>query len=230
MNILLKFFSKLIKKDGFIFVTPNKRKIIIGKPEKNIPLEVKFSKNVSQLKCVAHSDKWIPEYIISEDITFDKGTLEDFISICIKNKGRGNINFFNNFISKSISFYRKLFSLNTTKRNKKSVSFHYDIPSQVYKYMLGETMMYSCAYWDKGGPGMQTLDDAQYSKINFLKKKLRLTEKDTLLDIGFGNGTFILKCAEQYNIPMYGVSLSEEQTKVAKEAQIKKSLGHNEEK
>ena len=50
MNILLKFFSKLIKKDGFIFVTPNKRKIIIGKPEKNIPLEVKFSKNVSQLK------------------------------------------------------------------------------------------------------------------------------------------------------------------------------------
>ena len=226
MNILLKFFSKLIKKDGFIFVTPNKRKIIIGKPEKNIPLEVKFSKNVSQLKCVAHSDKWIPEYIISEDITFDKGSLEDFISICIKNKGRGNINFFNNFISKSISFYRKLFSLNTTKRNKKSVSFHYDIPSQVYKYMLGETMMYSCAYWDKGGPGMQTLDDAQYSKINFLKKKLRLTEKDTLLDIGFGNGTFILKCAEQYNIPMYGVSLSEEQTKVAKEAQIKKNLGN----
>ena len=54
MNILPKFFSNLIKKDGFIFITPDGQKIIIGKPEKHKPLEVKFSKNVSELKCVAH--------------------------------------------------------------------------------------------------------------------------------------------------------------------------------
>lgn len=226
MNILPKFFSNLIKKDGFIFITPDGQKIIIGKPEKHKPLEVKFSKNVSELKCVAHSEHWIPEYIINEDISFNHGTLEDFITICINNKGRGNINFFNNFISKSLSLYRKLFSFDSSKRNKKNISFHYDIPSQVYKYMLGETMMYSCAYWDKGGPDNQSLDNAQYAKINFLKKKLRLTEKDSLLDIGFGNGTFILKCAEEHNIPLHGVSLSEEQTKVAREAQVKKNLGN----
>ncbi len=139
-----------------------------------------------------HSEKWIPEYIISKDITFNsENGIEDFLTICISNVGRGNINFFNDFTSRIKSIFRRLLSANSGKRNKSSVSFHYDIPSQVYKYMLGKTMMYSCAFWDKGGPEYQTLDDAQYAKINFLKKKLRLTNSDNLLDIGTGNGQFI---------------------------------------
>ena len=212
--------------DGFILITPENQKFIIGNPLKNKPLEVKVSKKVSEIKCIMHSERWIPEYIISKDITFDSGSLEDFLTICINNKGRGSINFFNNFISQTKSIYRRLSSFDSRKRNKKSIGFHYDIPSQVYKYMLGESMMYSCAYWDKGGPEKQNLDEAQYEKINFLKKKLRLTDKDSLLDIGCGNGTFILKCAEEHNIPMHGVSLSEEQTKLAKEKQKEKNLGN----
>ena len=227
MYILPKFLSKIIKKDGFILISFNGQKFVIGQPKKNKPLEVRISKKVSELKCVMHSEKWIPEYIISKDITFNsKNGIEDFLTICISNVGRGNINFFNDFTSRIKSIFRRLLSANSGKRNKSSVSFHYDIPSQVYKYMLGKTMMYSCAFWDKGGPEYQTLDDAQYAKINFLKKKLRLTNSDNLLDIGTGNGQFILKCAEEYNIPMHGISLSEEQLKIAKEEQKKLNLGN----
>ena len=225
MYFLTKFLSRIIKKDGFVLIHKN-QKFIIGNPKKNKPLEVKVSNNVSEYKCVMHSERWIPEYIISKDITFSSGSLEDFLTICINNKGRGDINFFNNFISKAKSIYRRLMIFDIKKKNKSSIRFHYDIPSQVYKFMLKETMMYSCALWNKGGPEKQSLDDAQYEKINFLKKKLRLETSDNLLDIGCGNGTFILKCAEEYNIPMHGVSLSDEQTKVAKENQEKKNLGN----
>ena len=41
-----------------------------------------------------------------------------------------------------------------------------------------------------------------------------------------GNGHFILKCAEEHNIPLHGISLSEEQTKVAKEKQQELNLGN----
>ena len=171
MYFLPKFLSKVIKKDGFILISHQNQKFIIGNPKKNKPLEVNVSKNVSEIKCVMHSEKWIPEYIISKDITFSSGSLEDFLTILLNNKGRGNVNFFNNFISQTKSIYRRLMSFDSRKRNKESIGFHYDIPSQVYKYMLGESMMYSCAYWDKGGPEYQTLDDAQYEKINFLVLK-----------------------------------------------------------
>jgi len=226
MYLLPKFLSKIIKKDGFILISPDNQKFLIGNPIKDKPLEVKVSKNVSEVKCIMHSERWIPEYIISKDITFNLGSIEDFLTICINNKGRGDINFFNNIISKTKSFYRHLFSLNTKNRNKRSIAFHYDIPNQVYKWMLGDSMMYSCAFFDKGGPEHQTLDEAQNAKIDFLKKKLRLSNKNSLLDIGCGNGTFILKCAEEYSIPMHGISLSEEQTKVAKENQKEKNLGN----
>ena len=74
MYILPKFLSKIIKKDGFILISPSGQKFIIGEPKKKgDPLEVKVSKKVSELKCLLHSEKWIPEYIISEDITFNKG-------------------------------------------------------------------------------------------------------------------------------------------------------------
>ena len=85
-------------------------------------------------------------------------------------------------------------------------------------------MMYSCAYWNKGGPDKQTLTEAQNAKINFLKKKLLINERDKLLEVGFGNGAFLLNIAEEHNIPLHGVSLSEEQAKIAKEKQKEKNL------
>ena len=224
MYFLPKFLSKVIKKDGFILISHQNQKFIIGNPKKNKPLEVNVSKNVSEIKCVMHSEKWIPEYIISKDITFSSGSLEDFLTILLDNKGRGNVNFFNNFISQTKSIYRRLMSFDSRKRNKESIGFHYDIPSQVYKYMLGESMMYSCAYWDKGGPDKQTLTEAQNAKINFLKKKLLINDRDKLLEVGFGNGSFLLSIAEEHNIPLHGISLSEEQTKVAKKKQKEKNL------
>ena len=226
MYLLPKFLSKIIKQDGFVLTRENdSRKFLIGNPTKAKPLEVKLSQSASELRLILYPEKWFAEYIISEDITFTNGTLEDFISITIRNKGRGTINFFNEFISKAKSIYRHLFFFSTKKRNKKSkIAFHYDIPSQVYEYMLGESMTYSCAYWDKGGPDKQTLEEAQNAKINFLKKKLLINERDKLLEIGFGNGTFLLNIAEEHNIPLHGVSLSEEQTKIAKKKQKEKNL------
>ena len=225
MYLLTKFLSKIIKQDGFVLTRENdSRKFLIGNPTKVKPLEVKLSKTTSELRLILYPEKWFPEYIISEDITFANGSLEDFITIAINNKGRGNLNFFNEFISKAKSIYRRLLSFESRSRNKKSIGFHYDIPSQVYKYMLGESMIYSCAYWDKGDPDKQTLTEAQNAKINFLKKKLLINESDKLLEVGFGNGTFLLNIAEEHNIPLHGVSLSEEQTKVAKEKQKEKNL------
>ena len=70
MYFLPKFLSKAIKEDGFILISPENQKFIIGNPKKDKPLEVKVSKKVSETKCIMHSERWIPEYIISKDIKF----------------------------------------------------------------------------------------------------------------------------------------------------------------
>ena len=62
MYLLPKFLSKIIKNDGFILISPAGQKFIIGEPKKDKPLEVKISKKVSEIKCMLHSERWIPEH------------------------------------------------------------------------------------------------------------------------------------------------------------------------
>ena len=120
MYLLPKFLSKIIKHDGFILtIDENPRKFLIGNPSKAKPLEVKLSEKASELKLLLHPEKWFPEYIISQDVTFANGSLEDFITIAINNKGRENINIFNTLISNTKSIYRRLLSFDSRSRNKK---------------------------------------------------------------------------------------------------------------
>ena len=76
MYILPKFLSKIIKKDGFILISPSGQKFIIGEPKKKDNLlEVKVSKKFQNLNAITLR-KMVSEYIISEDITFNKAGIE----------------------------------------------------------------------------------------------------------------------------------------------------------
>lgn len=75
-------------------------------------------------------------------------------------------------------------------------------------------MVYTCAYftdWDN------TLDRAQFDKLDHVCKKLRLQPGDRLLDIGCGWGAMLIHAVKHYGVTGVGVSLSTEQTKLARE-------------
>ena len=227
MYILPKFLSKLIKQDGFVLISHSKEKFVIGNPLKKDPMEVKILKKGMELKLALYPEKYFPEGLIHGDIVIDKGTIEDFITITMDNIGRGNISFINEVFSKAKSLIRLFFYYDSKFKSKKDIGYHYDIDPQVFKWMLGESMVYSCAYWDKGGPEKQSLEDAQRAKLKFIQKKLMFNDQDTLLDIGSGFGSFIFSVAENYNIPIYGVTLSKEQIKFCQERQQKLNLGNS---
>mgnify|MGYP000415654367 FL=1 len=171
MYIVAKLLTKIIKQDGFILISPSNEKFVIGNPLKKEPMEVKILKKNISLKLALYPEKYFPEGIIGGDIVINNGTIEDFITITMDNIGRGNISFVNDFFSKLKSLVRMFFYYDSKLKSKKNLSYHYDIHPQVFKWMLGENMTYSCAYWDKGGPDKQTLEDAQRAKLKFIQKK-----------------------------------------------------------
>ena len=228
MYIVAKLLTKIIKQDGFILISPSNEKFVIGNPLKKEPMEVKILKKNISLKLALYPEKYFPEGLIGGDIVINNGTIEDFITITMDNIGRGNISFINDYFSKLKSLVKMFFYYDSRLKSKKDVSYHYDnIHTQVFKWMLGENMSYSCAYWDKGGPDKQTLEDAQRAKLKFIQKKLMLTKSDTLLDIGSGFGSFIFSCSEDFDIPMRGCTLSSEQQKFSVEKQKKLNLGNS---
>jgi len=89
---------------------------------------------------------------------------------------------------------------------------HYDAGNDLYERMLGPTMSYTCAYWK----GANNLDEAQFNKLDLIRRKLELQPGMKVAELGMGWGTAADHMHKHGNVQVTGVSLSEEQVKWAK--------------
>ena len=99
-------------------------------------------------------------------------------------------------------------------RDRKAVSYHYDVSNDFYSLFLDERMVYSCAYFSSDG---EDLDTAQERKLDYICRKLRLHRGERLLDIGCGWGGLVIHAASRYGVEAVGITLSEPQAALANE-------------
>lgn len=107
----------------------------------------------------------------------------------------------------------KLFNLQKPSRAFRIGKHHYDIGNQLYRRMLGERLIYSCAYWENAS----TLDEAQEAKLELVCRKLGLRPGMRVLDIGCGWGGTAKFAAQQYQVEVVGITVSKEQATFARE-------------
>jgi cyclopropane-fatty-acyl-phospholipid synthase len=100
------------------------------------------------------------------------------------------------------------------RRDRQAVSQHYDVGNDFYRIVLGESMVYSCAYWTSDEPGYG-LADAQRDKLDLICRKLALRPGMRLLDVGCGWGSLAIHAAREYGVRVLGITLSAEQAEYA---------------
>ncbi|MGM0932344.1 MAG: cyclopropane fatty acyl phospholipid synthase [Bacteroidota bacterium] len=118
-----------------------------------------------------------------------------------------------NFRLKLLWLKSKIFNQQTKSKALKSVGSHYNIGNDLYKKMLDPLMVYSCGYWKDA----KDLAEAQRHKLELICQKLKLKKGQTVLDIGCGWGGFAKYAAENYGVTVTGITISEEQQKLAAE-------------
>lgn len=109
---------------------------------------------------------------------------------------------------------RPLQQLNGLASSRSNVAHHYDLSNDFYRLWLDEDMQYSCAYWTSD---MATLDEAQTAKKAHIAAKLALSPGQRVLDIGSGWGGMALYLNRVANVDVLGITLSQEQLKLARE-------------
>ena len=105
-----------------------------------------------------------------------------------------------------------LFNLQTPARSRIVAQRHYDLGNDLFQSFLDPYLQYSCA-WFKNGDG---LDRAQENKLDLIRSKLELSERDTLLDIGCGWGGLVRNAVENSGCQAVGVNISREQIAFAR--------------
>jgi len=96
----------------------------------------------------------------------------------------------------------------TRGSDKKEVQFHYDISNDFFKLWQDPTQTYSCAYFERDD---MTLEQAQRAKVDLSLGKLGLQPGMTLLDIGCGWVSTIMRAFKKYDVNVIGLTLSENQ-------------------
>lgn len=94
------------------------------------------------------------------------------------------------------------------RKNMEFIQFHYDISNEFYALFLGKEMQYSCGYFTDPD---NSIDQAQFDKLDMICKKLRLKAGEKFLDIGCGWGGLVCHAAQHYGVDAHGVTLSQKQ-------------------
>lgn len=103
--------------------------------------------------------------------------------------------------------------LNWSRRSKRNVAHHYDLSDRLYDLFLDADRQYSCAYFTDPANG---LEQAQADKKAHIAAKLALRPGLKVLDIGCGWGGMALYLNRVAQVDVLGITLSEEQLKVAR--------------
>ena len=205
---LARFLNKLFKKDGFFLIDANSKKYIIGSPENKNPIILKVLDKKLHYKLLFRPDLYFGEAYSEGNIIIENGTLSDFLDLALMNIGRGELNFFSQFINKISGSYRYLTNFNFIKKSKMNVAHHYDLSDDLYDLFLDPKRQYSCGYFRNENDSLET---AQNNKIQHIIKKLNIKPNQKVLDIGCGWGSLAIDIAKSTNCEVTGITLSKNQ-------------------
>jgi len=101
---------------------------------------------------------------------------------------------------------------NSRTGSRRNIAAHYDLGNDFFERMLDPTMSYSCAIFDRPG---QDLEAASLAKLDRLGRKLALTGRDHLLEIGTGWGGLAEHMARRFGCRVTTTTISARQHEAA---------------
>ncbi len=108
--------------------------------------------------------------------------------------------------------WRPIQQWNREQAARRNIASHYDLEDWLFRNFLDADMHYSCAYFPEPSADLET---AQRAKAAHIRRKLLLRPGDRVLDIGCGWGAMALHLARHEKVHVVGLTLSQEQQRLA---------------
>ena len=157
-------------------------------------------------------------------LTLSQGRIYDLLAILLSNAETAGLPAWTRQLDMVRFLWRRLAQFNPQTRARANVAHHYDISGALYDLFLDTDRQYSCAYFAE--PGID-LDAAQRAKLRHIAAKLDIRPGQRILDIGSGWGGLALYLAKTCNADVAGVTLSQEQLKIARSRAEKEGLARS---
>ncbi len=163
-------------------------------------------------KILFNPELGVGEAYMNGTLTIGGDDLRAFLAAVLQNIGQDHSTRWQKVLSAWRYFKRKARQYNPVGTAQRNVAHHYDLSGELYDLFLDTDKQYSCAYFLSPD---DSLEDAQIQKKAHIASKLRIEPGMRVLDIGCGWGGMGLTLARDFDARVVGVTLSEEQYRVA---------------
>ncbi|KAM0716087.1 hypothetical protein Q7P37_008601 [Cladosporium fusiforme] len=206
--------------DGSVTICGSPRRVD-GQDEKNVyaipHVELRVLNDLFWVRLLLFADMGFAEsYMLGEVACPD---ITAFFKLFILNRAylSNGSTFTSNLAGQIAGFIR---STNTLTNARLNISAHYDISNEMFAAFLSPDMTYSCPIWlPKSDPksSQETLEQAQYRKLQRFIDNANIKSTDHVLEIGTGWGSFAILASSQTGCRVTSLTLSIEQKELAEE-------------
>ncbi len=177
----------------------NGREAVLG-PSPIVTFEIK---SISALRRLLHPSLASLGQAYVDGLIDIEGTIDDVIAVAARLSSHAGRQ-----VRRAARMMR-----HTRRVDAEAIAYHYDVSNEFYRLWLDEEMVYSCAYFRSPD---DSLERAQFAKIDHILTKLHLAPGQRLLDIGCGWGALALRAARDYGASVVGITLSQNQYALAR--------------
>ena len=218
MSLFDKFVGNLFKRGEMTIILADGTVKRFGGPDPAIrPVTIRFMDTGVPAFIARNPHLRAAEAYMDGRLVIEQGDIRDLIDLVRANgkweEGRVTLRgTFGNLVRDRLR--ARIQSINWAARSKDNVAHHYDLNDRLYDLFLDADRQYSCAYF--ADPD-KSLDEAQADKKAHIAAKLDLRAGQRVLDIGCGWGGMALYLNRAADVDVLGITLSEEQLKVARQ-------------
>ena len=213
MSLIGKLVDKLLKQGSITLVTADGERETYG-PGGGKPLTVRFADNRVAFDILKNPRLGVGEAYMDGRLVVEDGTILELLELITgSNRWEEPGQKRKLFGKKRFGAVKAFFRRNDPRRARRNVAHHYDLSDELYDTFLDKDRQYSCAYYTDP---RNDLEQAQADKKAHIAAKLYLKPGQRVLDIGSGWGGMALYLNRVADVDVLGVTLSEEQLKVAR--------------
>jgi cyclopropane-fatty-acyl-phospholipid synthase len=220
MSFLERALTHVVRKGSLTFVDWNGNATTYGDGG-DPKVAIKFHDKALARRIIVMPSLALGEAYMDGRMTIEDGTIYDFLELMTGNIGDTGNHPLHEALSRIGVLFRRFQQHNPIRKARENVAHHYDLSGELYELFLDVDRQYSCAYF--ADPD-DTIDTAQENKRRHIAAKLNLKPGVSVFDIGSGWGGLGLYIADVADASVTGVTLSEEQFKVANDRAAKTGL------
>lgn len=217
MAVIDHFFGRAIKRGVLVVRFSNGREATYGEQSPGFPEVTIQLKKGAIAQILRNPSLGAAEAYMDSKILIERGDIRQLVTLFTANNlwEDGNDVLNPSAIRRIMGgIAHRIGRINMQRSAKRNVAHHYDLSARLYDLFLDDDRQYSCAYFIEPDA---SLEQAQADKKAHIAAKLALEPGMRVLDIGCGWGGMALYLHEATGAKVLGITLSEEQLKIARQ-------------